>query len=467
MPMANTVRPSRAGDQFHYLWAARRCLLLLAPKTELAAISIEGASPGEQPPGSDAPAGDSVIDVAEYYGDTDRRHATRVCYVQLKHSTRRAAKVWTASGLKQTLEGFAARYKALSGEFSRDDLTERFEFRFVTNRPISSAVEQAVQDAANSTTTRHPNELVKLEKITGLAGDELSSFCRLIHFDGRQDDYWEQRNILAQEVSGYLPDADVDAPVQLKDRVTRKALPESEGDSLITKLDVLRALKTDESRLYPAPCQIDFIRDAIPREQEAEVIQAIVQAEGKPVVVHALAGVGKSVFSTRIEAGLPRGSVIALYDCYGEGGYRSVTGSRHRHRDALVQIANELAAKGLCHPLIPTSRADATDYVRAFVYRLQQAVELIRRAEPGAVLGIVIDAADNAQQAAQENGEPRSFARGPGPRNVARRRAARRPVPQSSAAPARSAAKRLAAGAYGLYCYRNSNPSSPDVSRRF
>ena len=52
--MVNPVRPSRDGDQFHYLWAARRCLLLLAPKRDLVAISVEGASPEERPAGPKA-----------------------------------------------------------------------------------------------------------------------------------------------------------------------------------------------------------------------------------------------------------------------------------------------------------------------------------------------------------------------------------------------------------------------------
>jgi hypothetical protein len=46
----NLVRPSRDGDQFHYHWAARRCLNLLLPGTELKAVTIEGASPSEKTP---------------------------------------------------------------------------------------------------------------------------------------------------------------------------------------------------------------------------------------------------------------------------------------------------------------------------------------------------------------------------------------------------------------------------------
>ena len=411
MPVVNSVRPSRDGDQFHYLWAARRCLLLLSPQSDLVGVGIEGPSRDEVPPESATLAGEGLIDIAEYYGYEQVNHARLVRYVQLKHSSLRAAEPWTASGLEKTLTGFSARYKDLLRSFNGEDLAGRLEFCIVTNRPISSAFTEAVVDAAKDTAPRHPNELEKLERFTGLKGASLSSFFNLIRFEDRQDDYWEQRNILNQEVSGYLPGYDVDAPMQLKELVTRKALSVSENNPIITKMDVLRILGTEESRLYPAPCLIKSIDNIVLREQEEDLIQAIVQAEKKPVIVHALAGVGKSVFSTRIPTGLPEGSVSILYDCFGNGQYRSATGYRHRHQEALVQIANELAAKGLCHPLIPTVYADASAYVRAFIYRLQQAVTIIRRTDPRAVLCIVIDAADNAQLAAEEIGQSRSFAR--------------------------------------------------------
>ena len=193
--MVNPVRPSRDGDQFHYLWAARRCLLLLAPKTDLVAIAVEGASPEERPSGSNGPAGDSVIDVAEYYGDTDPCRARHITYVQLKHSTRRATQPWTLSGLAGTLEGFAARYRELYERFGAADLARRFEFRFVTNRPVGPAAVETARDAANLAAPRHRKEFARLQQITGLAEAELSAFCNLLHFEDRQDDCWEQRNI--------------------------------------------------------------------------------------------------------------------------------------------------------------------------------------------------------------------------------------------------------------------------------
>jgi len=411
MPRTNLVRPSRDGDQFHYLWAARRCLSLLMPQTGLVAVTIEGSSPGELPPGSPSLTGDEVIDIAEYYGDEDVGRARLVRYVQLKHSTRHADEAWTASGLKKTLAGFSKRYKGLLERFAADDVARRFEFWFVTNRPISTDVIETVADAASGNALRHPEELKKLEEFTELKGAELSGFCKLIRLEGRQDGLWDQRNILFQDVAGYLPDGDVDAPTQLKELVTRKALSASERDPSITKMDVLRALKTDESRLFPAPCLIKPIDNAVPREQEANLIRAIVRAEARPVMVHALAGVGKSIFAMRVGSRLPEGSVCIVYDCFGNGQYRSASGYRHRHQDALVQIANELAAKGLCHPLIPTAHADGPAYVRAFVYRLRQAVTIMRLDDPDAVLCIVIDAGDNAQMAAEEVGQSRAFVR--------------------------------------------------------
>ena len=409
--MPDLVRPSRDGDQFHYLWASRRCLSLLATHGDLVAIAIEGSSPQEPPPESSPLSGEEVIDIAEYYGGEELSRARLVRYMQLKHSSRHAAEPWTASGLTKTLTGFAARYRSLLQTFSQDDVANRFEFWFVTNRPVSPEFLDAVSRAAQDTASRHPVEHEKLERCTSLRGPELAAFCGLLHFEPRQDDYWEQRNVLFQELSGYLPDADLDAPTQLKELVTRKALTESADDPMITKMDVLRVLKTGEDRLFPAQNLIETIDDAVPREQEASLVGAIMDADERPVIIHAVSGVGKSVFSTRIGGLLPEGSVSILYDCFGKGGYRSATGYRHRHQDALVQIANEIAAKRLCHPLVPSVHADAADYVRGFVYRLRQAITILRHAEPRAMLCIVVDAADNAQMAAEEIGQSRSFVR--------------------------------------------------------
>jgi hypothetical protein len=78
-PKSSKVRASRDGDQFHYLWAARECLALIAPTASLVAVAIEGSATFETDQ-TGLEAGDEVIDVAKYYGDQNFIHAKRVAY---------------------------------------------------------------------------------------------------------------------------------------------------------------------------------------------------------------------------------------------------------------------------------------------------------------------------------------------------------------------------------------------------
>ncbi|MFE4713990.1 hypothetical protein ACFRAM_24405 [Paenibacillus sp. NPDC056722] len=74
------VRYSRAGDIFHYRWAARRCLRLISPKSRIHQIVIEGSKENKL-------AGEYVIDVAEYSDSLTRQGFQDVTYYQLKHTT--------------------------------------------------------------------------------------------------------------------------------------------------------------------------------------------------------------------------------------------------------------------------------------------------------------------------------------------------------------------------------------------
>ena len=355
--------------------------------------------------------GEEVIDVAEYYGSQNIAQATRVRYIQLKHSTLQANDPWAPSGLRATLAKFAQRYGEMQERLDSESIAGKLEFQFVSNRPISADLLQAIEDAAREVPPRRPSESKKLEEFTNLQGADLAGFCKLLRMEGGQAGYWAQRNLLFQDVGGYLPEADVNGPMQLKEIVTQKALSQNLSDPSITQKDVLRALRADEADLFPARCLIEPVAGAVPREQEGDLIAAIVNAGARPVLIHAAGGVGKTVFATRIQTGLPPGSVCILYDCFGSGEYRNPSRYRHRHKTGLVQIANELAAEGLCHPLIPAATADASAYLSAFLHRLNQGVELIRAANADALLCLVVDAADNAQIAAEEISEPRSFPR--------------------------------------------------------
>ena len=406
----NSVRSSRDGDQFHYLWAARRCLRLLSPTDGLVAISIEDSSANEIPSAKALKAGVDQIDVAEYYSSEDARKATLIRYIQLKHSTQNPTVPWPPSGLKKTISGFAKRFIELTEHFADDSPHERLEFLFISNRPINPQFTKTIEDVASGGKARYPRILRKLEEFTSLHGERLQAFCRLLALEGGHDDYWFQRADLVLETKGYLAGDDIFAPVQLKELVTRKATSAGANNPSITKIDVLRALGTTEDGMFPAPSLIASIEHTIARADEIDLVTRIVNTDA-PVVFHAESGVGKSIFSQRVALHLPLDSTAVVYDCFANGEYRRAGSPRHRHKDALVQIANELASIGLCDPLIPSSNADKTDYLRAFNHRVRQSITSIRGKNTKALLCLIVDAADNAEIAAKEFSDGNSFVR--------------------------------------------------------
>ena len=403
MAKQGSVGPSRSGDQFHYQWAARQCLGLLTGENGLVAVAIEGASLDEGD--ASTSVGDEVIDVGLYYGSEDVTSAKSIRYVQLKHSSRRSHEPWTASGLKATIEGFAGRFKELEASLGLDALVQAVRFVFLTNRPMDGAVLEALADiAAGATAPRHREIDELLKRYAASAGSNSQWFFSAFSVEAGEPDLWEQRNLLSQDLSAYLSEADTEAALQLKELVTRRATDEGAEDRSVRLYDVLRAMRVTEIDLLPAPSLVSEPKQMLPRAQQTDILAMLLNAK-RPVVIHADGGVGKSTLSAHLSRSMPAGSVAVLYDCFGNGTYRQALNYRHRYRDALVQIASELAGEQLCLPLIPSSGTDPKQFMRAFVSRLKQAIDLLRARTPKASLCLIIDAADNAYMAAQEIGE--------------------------------------------------------------
>lgn len=403
MAKQGSVGFSRSGDQFHYQWAARQCLGLLAGADGLVAVAIEGASLDEGDASTNV--GDEVIDVGLYYGSEDVTAAKSIRYVQLKHSSRLARDPWTASGLKGTIAGFAGRFKELEASLGLDVLSKKVRFVFLTNRLMDEAVLEALADiAAGLTAPRHREIDELLKRYAASAGSSVQRFFAIFSVEAGEPDLWEQRNLLSRDVNAYLSETDAEAALQLKELVTRRATHEGATDRSIRLPNVLQALRVTEIDLLPAPSLISEPAQLLPRAQQADILVTLLTAQ-RPVVIHADGGVGKSTLSVHLARAMPEGSVAVLYDCFGDGTYRQALKYRHRYRDALIQIANELAGRQLCLPLIPSNGTDPKQFMRAFVSRLKQAVDVLRAGSTQASLCILIDAADNAHIAAHEIGE--------------------------------------------------------------
>ncbi len=143
---------SRAGDVFHYRWAARRCLKLIQPTSNLESVIIEGSKEPKKA------GGEYVIDVAEYYEDGATK---RIEYYQLKHTTVQGNKPFTISGLKGTIEGFSKRYQQHSKEKS---LQGGVSFTVITNRPVDQSFKENLAGLIKE--ERYISSLIKRLKST-------------------------------------------------------------------------------------------------------------------------------------------------------------------------------------------------------------------------------------------------------------------------------------------------------------
>lgn len=387
---ADLVKFSRAGDVFHYRWAARRCLRLLDLNTKLTSIVIEGSKERSR-------AGEYVIDVAEYSQEAPSSPES-VTYYQLKHSTKNKHIPFNLSDLKGTIEGFSQRFMDTVG----DPDIANFNFVIITNRQFNPLVKDCVQAICDGTKsdTRTTNTL---KKYTSLSNAKLREFCQKLTISDGEGDYRDQKDVLQYELSCLMAGgADVQQVDSLSVLVQERAAT-ARTDGIIYKEHVLQKFGLMEADLYPAPPKFeDNPGEFILREQHADLRTSVLQSQ-TPVIIHADGGVGKTVVAQQLASDLPQGSFGLVYDCFGAGNYRNRSTFRHSHETALVQIINELSVEGLCQPIIPASHnLNPQKLMRTFLLRVGEAVASLRKKTPGASLVILIDAADNAEMAAAE-----------------------------------------------------------------
>jgi hypothetical protein len=382
---------------------------MLDPQSQMVMVTIEGTSPAEQATG----VGEEVIDLAEYYGTADVATAERVIYRQFKHSTVNDRSEWTSAWMKTTFVGFAKKYASLRK--SHPSAIGHVEYILTTNRPGKPAVHQALDAMRNGTRGigREVNGAITyLSKLVApIVGDEWTAdFVGKFRVEDSERGLIDQRDELQSHVSSFLPGAHPDAYILLKEMIARRATSEYAARPVITRHDVLAALQVIEDDILPAPGLFAPPEHLLKTDQFRVFAEFVaVQENSTAVVGHASGGVGKSVLAHAFGSFMPAGSITILYDCFGNGTYRRPSSPRHEPRQALVQICNELAAKGLCDLVLPSLTAHESDYFRIFRQRLEQACELLAQRDPQSLLTIAVDAADNAELIARDTGS-RSFA---------------------------------------------------------
>ena len=219
------VRCSRAGDVFHYRWAARRCLKLIYPKSTLNCIVIEGSKESKS-------RGEYVIDLTEYRRSTDCDEE-EVTYFQLKHSTQRSNKFINLSELKNTIEGFSNRYSDILKENCRTKRRRDITFSIVTNRPINEKLKTCILAFSKGAIAKKRTQKV-FKKYTKLKKQDLKNFCSSLELLDGEGDYQAQKYELHYEISqllaGTANSSQVDSIISL---VADHALPHASGRRIV------------------------------------------------------------------------------------------------------------------------------------------------------------------------------------------------------------------------------------------
>lgn len=392
------VRASRDGDRFHYTWGAACLLQLLSPASNLQQVFVEGA---DSTSSEEEPDGSEIIDLTEFYGPPEGDF-TSLEVRQFKHSTLRSDENLTLGEVGKVFSKFAQLDDALHARHPHATI----RFSIVTNKPIAPEAIIAVRDLVTGQPPAEGSPAARLNDAAKLTVAAAASLCSRLDLRGNEPGITALRRGLDREVGGLTADADLRVSASLVDLVASRASTESDGP--ILRADVLTAFGCREDELAPAPCLLD---DApfITRVAYRELADRILETTGS-MVVTAEGGVGKSTFARAMPDLLTDRADVIIYDCFGNGNYRNPAHPRHRHRDGLVQLATEMAGLGLCFPIVHAGNLAPEEYTKAFVRRLDQASEMLTQSG-NRQLVIVVDAADNAVIAAEDNADSRSFVR--------------------------------------------------------
>lgn len=396
------ARGANAGDDYHELWALREALSLLDPNSGLTAITLEGLHPDDEV--TAPPEAWDGVDCAYYFGGEDLASADRAAFDQVKYSTADPDSRWTVARLTHARRG--TRASSVIGrlglafvgyEAQRPDLVldGRLRIRLVSNQPIADEVLDALRTPTSGTAaaTKDRGRLATASTVPPNLGD---AFFRALDFsECGAGSRFAMEARLARTLSAWShPDA-LGALDTLRRRVRELMMPEAAG-AVLTRREVLSWFGfVGERALFPCPAALRAPSQVVPRPVTSDLL-ALLRTGEQRVCVRGGGGVGKTTALLDLSTGLPVGSVMIVFDCYGAGRYLDAESPRHRPADAYLQMANEMAARLKLPPLLHRDPD-----ISIFVERLRQAAEALAASDPDAWLVLVIDAADNAVHAAQ------------------------------------------------------------------
>lgn len=401
------VRASRDGHEFHEAWTARKAMQLLLSEDGLVAIAVEGLEPSDQATASSATV--EIADLVLYYGQhAEFQRADRVAILQFKYTIARTLEPLRAADAKETVRKFAAVYREHRANHGAKNVSKKLTFELITNRPVLRALDQAIVGIAGGRRLVGivAEQAKQFRDASGLKGEELAEFASKLVLTGSAGNLSDTKRETSRTLVAWSGASDPLARARLgnlRQMVRDKAGDTGAGRNLITKTDLLAALELSEiEELLPCPAALPAAGPVVEREQLAAAIELVPRLD-KPLVIHAAGGVGKTVFMESLAGALADKHEVMFFDCFGGGAYRAPQDTRHHPKRGMIHIANSLACRGLCDPLLPSD--DVESLLRAFLRRLSQCLGTLKQASSGRQLLLFIDAVDNAAQQAADRGE--------------------------------------------------------------
>ena len=403
-----SVRASREGHEFHEAWTARKAFQLLRPDSDLSAIAVEGLSPSDQTRASAFTV--EIADITMYFGGIPNfREASRTTIAQFKYSIANQDTNFRASNAKKTIEKFGKTYRDYKKKYGAQAVEDKLDFQLITNQPISKPLQDAIDALASSAPCIGDVEkqAKQLRNASGLTGLPLRAFARKFKILGRTGNLSVTKNELTSLLVDWSATRDPIAAARLgklRELVREKAGYTGADQNLITRTDILAALQIGDPRdLLPCESRLPSVGKILEREQLADALTRVSRMNA-PLLIQATGGIGKTVFMKMLATKISSNHEVVFFDCFGGGAYRSPEDARHLPRNGLIHIANTLAFRGLCDPMLPDN-PDVQGLLRTFRRRLVQCLETINRVARGRQLALVIDAIDNADIAARQRSE--------------------------------------------------------------
>ena len=404
----DNVRASRDGHEYHEAWTARRALQLLWPDSGLTAIAVEGLSPTDQVLASTATV--EVADIAMYFhGNPNFEDAAKTTIAQFKYSITDKDADFRASKAARTIAKFGKTYRKYQRKYGTRSVDEKLDFQLITNQPISKHLLEAIDVLASGSPCQGAvkEQTRQFAEASGLTGGPLAEFAGKCKIIGRTDSLPTIKNELRSLLVDWSATSDSIARARLGNITTLvrdKAGYAGTYDNLITQADILAALEIAEPQdLLPCESRLPNIGVVVDRERLDDIRDRVSQQQA-PLLVHAPGGVGKTVFMDTIANELANNHEVVFFDCFAGGAYRSPEDARHLPKKGLIHIANTLAVRSLCDPMLPDN-PDAQGLIRTFRRRMSQCLDTLARVAPERKLVLLLDAIDNAAIAARQQND--------------------------------------------------------------